>query len=109
VISFRAKLAQEPAPVEIGLDELQQTWEAMTAETPEAFLQLLEHTPPDTLPLYRDALAELTGYYPSVMSGLPRWDECLLREIAAHPKRFLHAIGHTLCETFETFDACGDW
>jgi hypothetical protein len=44
VISFRAKLAQEPAPVEIGLDELQQTWEAMTAETPEAFLQLLEHT-----------------------------------------------------------------
>jgi hypothetical protein len=103
-------LARHPPPSSLDADMLAQidgTWAAVTAPTPDALVRLAMTTaePPTLL---RRSLASLLRRFPDGTTGLSDWDMNLLRWTAERGPHAARVIGHTIGYATDTRDAVGD-
>ena len=103
-------LARHPAPSSLDADMLVQidrTWAAVTAPTPDALVRLaMNAAEPPTL--LRRSLASLLRRFPDATTGLSDWDMELLRWTAEHEPDAVRVIGYTIGYAMDTRDAVGD-
>jgi Domain of unknown function (DUF1835) len=103
------ELASHPEPTELTperVGEFRALWSAWTSSEPTELLALAQM--PSVSPTLGGVVGALLDRYPAQLTGLGRWDEALLRNIASHGPKLTRAIGETLGEAFDTLDLIGD-
>jgi hypothetical protein len=92
------QVRRHPSAVQLTHPELatlDDAWAAVTADTPEALVNLTRSSDAP-LPILRRALEELVSQYPDVDSGLSRWDSILLRCAATYGPNAVRVIARTM-------------
>ncbi|MBX3180008.1 MAG: DUF1835 domain-containing protein [Candidatus Hydrogenedentes bacterium] len=89
------------------LENYQSAWAAVTADTPTEIMRFLDRSQ-NASPHVRHALERLLRRHPQLDSGLPLFDEWLLKSVAKHGPATARVIGETLCDIWVAGDNCGD-
>lgn len=71
------------------------TWDAVTAATPDKFMQLMQSEIPSA-PLLFQSLRNLVYRYPDVETGLSRIDAIMLQMVQQHGPMAVRVVGYTL-------------
>lgn len=90
--------AQKPEPLTFDstqIDFCLDVWAAVTANNPEALVQILK-SKQASLPLLSNALKSLLYRFPKLSSGLSYFDEVILKAAKDHGPNTARIIGHTL-------------
>lgn len=104
------ELRAMPTPVHPTPDRLadyEAAWSAVTAGSPKEIMDYLE-LHPNGCPHVRHALERHLLRYPQEHSGLPLFDEWLLRNVEKSGPSTTWVLGETLCDVWEVGDGIGD-
>ena len=88
------------------LEEMRIVWRALTASTPDLYLQVIADNS-DISATIKRSLRELTNRYPDVRSGLGVWDASLLRYTKEKGPKAARIVGYTMGFA-EGLDSVGD-
>ena len=102
------QLKTHPLPQSLttnGLEEIDETWSAITAPEPADLLTLLSKASA-SLPCLRSSLRRILDRFPMRDTGLNRWEIELLKNVRDRGPRAVRVIASTL--SFDTEDTVGD-
>ncbi len=103
-------LRSSPTPLRLSPDTLadyEAGWRAVTANSPTEVLDYLDKRP-EACQYVRRTLERLLLRYPQECSGLPLYDDWLLKNVEKDGPRTVSVLGATLCEIWEVGDSIGD-
>ena len=82
---------------ESEIDLCLEAWGAITANTPDHYMQLI-NAKTDLIPTLIKSLKALFYRYPSSYNGLSRWDEILLTNTNKHGPKAARVVGYSMSE-----------
>ncbi len=105
------QIKDHPRPYALNKERItiaKSAWQAISANSPDKYLQFL-HSDSSSLPLLARAMKYLLFRYPKSSNGLSFWDEKLLEYTEKHGPNTARIIGYTLADCMDGLDLVGDF